>query len=111
MKITTDATLRVANHTFGVHRALLSARCEFFRAMWSSKMAEARCGRAPVDIGGVPNAAVFRSFLKFVYSGRVDHIAECVFRHLSQLRGRFGCAFSDLMDEVIGVPPPNIIMI
>lgn len=93
MKITTDATLRVANHTFGVHRALLSARCEFFRAMWSSKMAEARCGRAPVDIGGVPNAAVFRSFLKFVYSGRVDHIAgdELVCADMLMLADRFGC--------------------
>ena len=40
--------------------------------------------------------------------GRADHMAECIFRHLSQLCGRFRRALSDLMDKAIGVPPPIV---
>ena len=35
-------------------------------------------------------------------------MAECIFRHLSQLCGRFRRALSDPMDEAIGVPPPIV---
>ena len=77
----------------------------FCAAVFHFKLCQFRCDQ----LQSRARVTDFESLVVFLLpEGRADHTAECVFRHLSQLCGRFDRALSDPMDEAIGVPPPIV---
>lgn len=55
------------------HRAVLAARSDYFRAMFTSGMKESRSDAVPIRIGDlVPPREAFQSFLSYMYYGSVD---------------------------------------
>ncbi|KAG2500388.1 hypothetical protein HYH03_001960 [Edaphochlamys debaryana] len=66
---TADLTLVVGGRRFPVHRAILSARCDFFKSQLEGGFAD----EAAAELG-LPDAdpAAFELLLRFVYTGAVD---------------------------------------
>ena len=68
-----DVTLVVeGGHEVAAHRALLWARCPYFRSMFASGMAESTARR--IELGGVP-LAPFMHLLEFVYTAQCAALA------------------------------------
>ena len=69
-KLMTDVTFIFGEEeSLGAHRFILSARSPVFAAMFNSGMIESRTGR--VEMKNV-DVQLFRNFLKFLYTGRLD---------------------------------------
>ena len=64
-----DLVLLVDGQRFLAHRAIVCARCEYFRALLSKQFAEA--GRAEVTLNGI-NRETFALVLRFLYTGRLS---------------------------------------
>ncbi|XP_078572551.1 kelch repeat and BTB domain-containing protein 2-like [Branchiostoma floridae x Branchiostoma japonicum] len=61
-----DVVLEVEGRRFACHRLVLSAASPYFRAMFTSDMAESR--QKTVDLQGL-DAGMFREILSYIYSG------------------------------------------
>ena len=71
--ILTDYTLTCAGESLKVHRAVLAARSEYWRALLTSGMVEAVKDSSEVLAVNLPT---LRLFLEFVYTGRVAEKLE-----------------------------------
>ena len=65
----TDVTFVVEGEQFEAHRIILSARCEYFRALLYGGMKETT-DMAKIELHDTP-AKVFKYLLKYIYSGRL----------------------------------------
>merc|ERR1712087_104785 len=61
-----DVTILVGGAKIPAHRAILSARSDYFRRMFNTEMQEAASG--VVDVKDV-DADIFRRLLRFIYGG------------------------------------------
>ncbi|PNW75592.1 hypothetical protein CHLRE_12g532900v5 [Chlamydomonas reinhardtii] len=69
-----DLTIRVGKRRFHVHRAILSARCDYFKQrLAGGAFADARA--AELDLPDV-DASAFAVFLRWVYTGAADITAK-----------------------------------
>lgn len=73
---------------FCVHRAILAARCPFFREMLSSLSAVCTEVAVDIDIAGV-STAMFGELLRYLYTGELDGLRSD-FDVLCQLSEQFG---------------------
>jgi len=64
-----DVSFQVGNCTLTAHRNILSARCDYFRAMFQNGMKEA--GQQIINIKNI-DADTFRQVLEFLYVGRIQ---------------------------------------
>lgn len=64
-----DTTIRVKGEDFKLHRNILCARNPYFRSMFKTEMLEKATGIVSID-DCEPH--VFRSFIHFIYTGKVD---------------------------------------
>ena len=108
---------RTPNRVIASSRAwnLLSTKDKYgapghrFRRIFARRSSVASCANSVAISCNLGLVTDFEPLVVFLLpGGRADHMAECVFRHLSQLCGRSGRALSDPMDEAIGVPPPIV---
>jgi len=68
-----DYSLVVGDKSFGVHSAILAARCAFFAGAFRSTMRESKNRSMRVLIGEVePPPEAFESLLAYIYTGRAD---------------------------------------
>jgi BTB/POZ domain len=77
-----------ASQTIYAHKAILAARCEHFRAMFTSGMKESAHGAA-IEYPEWSSAA-FLSMLSFIYTGSIQGLSSNVAVELLALSDRFG---------------------
>ena len=61
-----DVSLTVGDQTFPAHKAILTARSEYFRTLFQSGMKEAQSNQVTIEDA---DPAMFKELLKFLYSG------------------------------------------
>jgi len=71
-----DVNFRVGDALFAAHRAILSARSEYFRVMLTGRCRESSGDGREVPLSGV-SAAAFRAVLAWLYTGRVELPGDC----------------------------------
>ena len=64
-----DVCFLVEGKTIHVHKAVLATRCEYFQAMFSSKMDE--CNKVQIPIDGIAYDT-FMALLEFIYTGSLS---------------------------------------
>ena len=65
----TDVEFHVAGRIFSAHKAIVANRSPVLQAMFRNDMTESRTNQVKIDD---VNAAVFKRFLRFLYTGRID---------------------------------------
>ncbi|XP_059056559.1 uncharacterized protein LOC131850358 [Achroia grisella] len=85
--VSSDFTIESADgHQFKVHKVLLAAHSEVFKAMLKDEMAECQTGYVKlIDV----TKEDFQNVLEFIYSGSVSDIEGSNFFNLLQLADRF----------------------
>ena len=68
-----DVTINVKGEEFRLHRNILSARSIFFNSMFKSNMKESITGVVSIDDC---ESDIFRSFIHYVYTGKVDKLSS-----------------------------------
>lgn len=86
-RLFTDVTFVVEGEGMRAHRAILSARCETFRAMFTSGMAESEPGD-PVMIADC-TARAFRGLLGYLYTDSVSAASAAELMELLELADRY----------------------
>lgn len=66
-----DITIHVKKQTFLAHKCILATRSSVFASMFEHDMEEART--STVEVSDI-DADVFKEFLRYIYTGHVEHI-------------------------------------
>jgi len=110
----TDVTFVVENEKFQCHRIILSARCEYFRALLFGGLREANCGEEIV-LKDTPVVS-FRVLLQYLYSGIVSlkRLKEEDVIDLLGLAHKYGLlalqsAIGSYLESIIGVKNVSLI--
>ena len=69
----TDVVFSITGVEFRAHKAILTARCPVFAAMFHHEMQESRTNKVVIkDV----DPQIFREILRFVYTGKVNHLED-----------------------------------
>lgn len=90
-----DVTLVVENQRFPVHKVVLAARSDYFRALLFGGLKESRNQQTEIELQDTPSSG-FHHLLKYIYTGRInlDELKEEVLLEVLGLAHKYG--FLDL---------------
>jgi len=81
-----DVCFVVEQERVHAHRGLLTARCEYFRSMFSAGFKEGDGGEIPIE--GTSSAA-FKALFKYLYMDNVDEVDDAVLIDLAKLSDQY----------------------
>lgn len=70
-----DITFLAEGHRIQAHRAIVAARCPYFKALWHAGMRESE--ERELSVGEI-EAGVFTDVMKYIYSGQVEFNPDTV---------------------------------
>ena len=81
-----DVTFKVKDEEFRLHKFILSGRNSYFNSMFKTEMKEKATGIVAIDDC---EPGVFRSFIHFVYTGKVDDLTPANVCHLYKVADKY----------------------
>ncbi|GLC53004.1 ubiquitin-specific protease ubp15 [Pleodorina starrii] len=104
-----DLTLTAGGRSFPVHRAILAARCEFFKTMFASGFDDGATRELPMPDTD-PDA--LQLLLRFIYGGVLDSCPQALLEPAAELANRLRLmdALAELEDCILSSASPDSIV-